>query len=276
LADCLKPEALPLGQGRRRELFDVPPHDLTWSFRPDWPAVSHLHALWLYGERTGDWESIQRHWPRIRELWADYARQPLEVDAKQGHLWLNRTAAGAVALARLARRNRDADLETAGTAEYERLLAEGIKLTIIKSTAAAEVLSRPTSRGDLSGNQGRLLYLPLNNHKSKLAWSLDLSPEMARVYAAEAPAEVETLHQFTDLLMPAFYLAAEERQTHYGENYIDLPDSMHGLFLAHAYLWPTPPDQLDRMTDLPWCKADLFHIEKLVAAIEAQGKVTWK
>ena len=276
LADCLKSEALRLDQGRRRELFDVPPHDLTWSYHPRWPAISHVHAVWLYAERTGDWEAVQQHWPQVRELWADYARQPLDVDPKQGHLWLNRTATGCLAVGRLARRWHDADLETAGTGEYERLVAQGIKLTSAKAAGAAEVLSRPTSRGDLSGNQAKLLYLPLNNHKSKLAWSLDLSPELARSYAFATPVEVETLRQFTDLLMPAFYLAAEERQTHYGENFIDLPDSMHGLFLAHAYLWADKPDRLDVLTDLPWCKADLFHIEKLVLAIEAQGKVTWK
>jgi hypothetical protein len=184
--------------------------------------------------------------------------------------------AGTLAVARLARRLEDREIETTATQEVERLVAAGIALTGQKATVVAEILARPTSRGDLSGNQARVLYLPLNNHKSKLAWSLDLAPELARAYAAAAPAQVETLRQFTDLLMPAFYLAAEERQTHYGENFIDLPDSMHGLFLAHAYFWAAKPERLDAMTDLPWCKADLFHMEKLVLAIEAQGQATWK
>jgi hypothetical protein len=276
LADCLKSEALRLDQGRRRELFDVPPHDLTWSYHPRWPAISHVHAVWLYGERTSEWEAVQQHWPQIKALWTDYANKPLEVESQQGHLWLNRTAAGALGAARMGRRFEDRETEASATREFERLLNAGIGLTRLKAASAARVLSQPTSRGDLSGNQARLLYVPLNNHKSKLGWSLDLSPELARAYATGAPADVETLLQFTDLLMPAFYLAAEERQTHYGENFIDLPDSMHGLFLAHAYLWADKPDRLDVLTDLPWCKADLFHLETLVLAIEAQGTVTWK
>jgi outer membrane protein assembly factor BamB len=276
VAECLKPEALPLDRGRRRELFDVPPHDLTWSYRPDWPAISHVHAVWLYGERTGDWEAVATLWPAIKQNWTDYAQKPLEVESSPGHLWLNRTAMGLLAIARLARRLADEDVAAAATREFERLVDAGIGLTRLKAATAIRTLRQPTSRGDLSGNQARFLYVPLNNHKSKLGWSMDLSPEIARAYSADAPAEVETLRQFTELLMPAFYLAAEERQTHYGENFIDLPDSMHGLFLAHAYLWRTKPETLDAMTDLPWCKADLFHIEKLVLAIEAHGAATWK
>jgi hypothetical protein len=278
LADCLEPQSLPLDRGRRRELFDVPAHDLSWSYHPQWPAVSHIEAIWQYGERTGDWESVRPLWPRIRDVSTPNSRAPLPVlaDRGLGHLWLNRTAAGCLAVARLARRFEDRDAEALATEQFERVAKSGIMLTRAKAAAATSVLSQPTSRGDLSGNQARLLYLPLNNHKSKLAWSLDMSPELARAYAAAAPSEVQTLRQFIELLMPAFYLAAEERQTHYGENFIDLPDSMHGLFLAHAHLWQSSPERLAAMTDLPWCRADLFHIEKLVHAIEAHGTAIWK
>jgi len=276
LAECLKSESLPLDRGRRRELFEVPPHDLSWSYHPRWPPISHVRAVWLYGERTGDWEAVESHWPRIKQLWTEYAARPLAIDAQHGHLWLNRTAAGTLAISRLAWRFKDRDTEAAATNELQRLVAAGIGLTKRKAQSAAAVLSRSTTRGDLQGNQARLLYLTLNNHKIKLAWSLDLTPELARACAAAAPAEVETLRQFTTLLMPAFYLAAEERQTHYGENFIDLPDSIHGLFLAHAYLGSARPERMDAMTDIAWCKADLFHLEKLVLAIEAHGKVQWR
>jgi hypothetical protein len=78
------------------------------------------------------------------------------------------------------------------------------------------------------------------------------------------------LKEFVEKLMPAYYLAFEERAVHYAENFIDLPDSVHGLFLAHAYLWNAPSEVLDRQTDIPWVKADLYHLEKLVVAIEAR------
>ncbi len=54
-----------------------------------------------------------------------------------------------------------------------------------------------------------------------------------------------------------------------------LPDTAHGLFLAHAFLWGAPPDRLARYTDMPWVRADLFHVEKLAHAVEAQGRRRW-
>jgi hypothetical protein len=70
-------------------------------------------------------------------------------------------------------------------------------------------------------------------------------------------------------LMPAWYLALGERAVHYGENFVDLPDTIHGLFLAQALLWRAPREPLSRYADLPWSRADLFQVEKLTRAIEA-------
>src|SRR5262249_8649438 len=114
------------------------------------------------------------------------------------------------------------------------------------------------------------LYFHLANHYSKLTLFADLPPELARSFAALAPEQTRVLKEFVNKLMPAYYLAFEERSVHYAENFIDLPDSVHGLFLGHAYLWKTDSDVLRRQTDIPWVKADLYHIEKLVVAIEAQ------
>ena len=108
-----------------------------------------------------------------------------------------------------------------------------------------------------------------------MALFMDLTPELGRALADAAPAETAELRRWAELLMPAFYLAFEERSVHYGENFVDLPESVHGLFLAQAFLWGAPPDRLGRYTDLPWVRADLFHVEKLVHALEAQGKRRW-
>jgi hypothetical protein len=269
LPSALRAEPLPLDQGRRRELFAVPPHALTWSYPPRWPPLSHLYSIWLYGHRTGDWSSIQPLWPRIAETWREYQGRPLDIDPRLGgHLWLNRTANGCLAFARLAKRFGAPDESQGAAREFERLLRAVVEYHRAAAARADRVMAQSTSRGDIQGNQGRLLYFPLNNHKLKMALWLDLSPELARGLESAIPAEVVTLSAFTGLLMPAFHLAAEERQVHYGENFIDLPDSMHGLFRAHALLWRSPPAQLEIYTDLPWCRADLFHIEKLAFALD--------
>jgi hypothetical protein len=251
-------------------LFDVPPHDLTWSFHPRWPVISHVQAIWLYGSRTGDWESLEKLWPSIREAGQAYLAKPLAIDRQQrSHLWLNRTLVGCAAYARLAKRFGDAEQERVARQEAKRLgelvLAEFRR----RATTAAELLSKETSGGDTHENQGRKLYFHLNNHKSKLAVLMDLSPELGRELAAAASSEANALRVFLTMIMPTYYLAIEERNAHYGENYVDLPDSVHGLFLAHAYLWKADSATLARHADIPWCRADLYHLEKLTLAIEA-------
>jgi outer membrane protein assembly factor BamB len=273
LAGCLTKEAVPLEKGRRRERFDVPPHDLSWSYHPRWPAVSHLYAVWLYGERTGDWDAVEGLWPRAREVWKDYAARPLEFDAKQGgHLYLNRTASGCLAYARLARRFGDADGAEAATRELGRLTKEALRVYRERAKVADEALRQRAGKGDIAGNAGRQLYFHLNNHKSKLALFLDLSPELGAALAGAAPEETEVLRRWVGRLMPAWYLALGERGVHYGENFVDLPDTVHGLFLAQALLWRAPPEDLARYADLPWSRADLFYVEKRAIAIEAHGR----
>jgi hypothetical protein len=276
LARCLQAEALPLDRGRRRELYEVPPHDLSWSYHPRWPLVSHLYAVWLYGDRTGDWEAIQTLWPELQKVWGRYAEQPLALDLKQGgHLYLNRTVAGCLAYARLARRfGAEADVQAA-IRELDRLLPLLLRSYRARAAIAAQALEQQTSKGDTDHNQGRKLYFHLNNHKSKLALFLDLTPELGRALAVAAPEETTVLRRCIDRLMPAFYLAFEERSVHYGENFVDLPDSVHGLFLAQAFLWEAPAEWLARFTEIPWVRADLFHIEKLVRAIDATGQRRW-
>src|SRR5262249_36499278 len=194
-------------------------------------------------------------------------------DAKQGgHLYLNRTAAGCLAYARLASRFGDADGGAEATRELGRLLAETLRVYRERAQKADDILHQPVGKGDLVGNAARPLYFHLNNHKSKLALFLHLAPELGVALAKAAPGETEVLHRWVERLMPAFFLAWGERSLHYGENFVDLPDTVHGLFLAEAFLWRAPAERLARDADLPWSRADLFHVEKLVHAIEAQGR----
>ncbi len=65
--------------------------------------------------------------------------------------------------------------------------------------------------------------------------------------------------------LPVWHLAWTERLLG-GENYITPPRVAHGLFLALAYGLSPPRSDLLRRLDQPWCRADLYYIEKLTAA----------
>ncbi|MFO0926249.1 MAG: PQQ-binding-like beta-propeller repeat protein [Gemmataceae bacterium] len=83
LAGCLNPDLLSLDRGRRRALRRAGPCAVLAA-----PAggvgPGGLHAVWLYGDRTGDWAAIKPLWPAVRAAWGRYTDRPLAVDAKAG------------------------------------------------------------------------------------------------------------------------------------------------------------------------------------------------
>ena len=48
------------------------------------------------------------------------------------------------------------------------------------------------------------------------------------------------------------------------------------VFAARALILREPSEKLTRFLDIPWCKADLFYIQKLLYVIQAHGRITWK
>jgi hypothetical protein len=53
------------------------------------------------------------------------------------------------------------------------------------------------------------------------------------------------------------------------------PRTVMGAFLANAWLLNAPPAAVAQTVDIPWCKADLYYVGKLVAAIQAAEKPGW-
>jgi len=60
----------------------------------------------------------------------------------------------------------------------------------------------------------------------------------------------------------------EERQVHFGENFVDPPDFAMSAFRALAWLKQPSPEDLARRVDLPFCRADLDYLTKLAIALE--------
>jgi hypothetical protein len=48
------------------------------------------------------------------------------------------------------------------------------------------------------------------------------------------------------------------------------------VFSARALILREPGEKLSRFVDIPWCKADLFYIQKLILCIEAYGNIKWE
>ncbi len=64
--------------------------------------------------------------------------------------------------------------------------------------------------------------------------------------------------------------------THGGENSYLNPDIHFTIFMFRKYVYEDPPENLEKYIDYPTCIGDLYHIQKLVAAIEAFGDSNWE
>jgi len=66
---------------------------------------------------------------------------------------------------------------------------------------------------------------------------------------------------------PTWHLMGEERQVHYGENFVDPPDFALDAFKAFAWLRDASAQELAQRVDIPFCRADLSCITKLALAV---------
>ena len=69
-----------------------------------------------------------------------------------------------------------------------------------------------------------------------------------------------------------WWLVGEERQVHFGENFIDPPDLAWGAFNVQAWLTSATGRQFVGHVDLPFCRADLYHLAKLAIVLERGQK----
>lgn len=64
-------------------------------------------------------------------------------------------------------------------------------------------------------------------------------------------------------------MTGEERQFHFGENFVDYPDLALAIFEAQAYIERAPAARPAGRIDMPWSPGDLYFIRKLALALES-------
>ena len=79
---------------------------------------------------------------------------------------------------------------------------------------------------------------------------------------------------YVDYHRPMWYLAWNVETMWCNECPFAFPTMAVEIFAARALILRS--EKLTRFLDIPWCKADLFYIQKLLFAIESHGKVTWR
>jgi len=91
---------------------------------------------------------------------------------------------------------------------------------------------------------------------------------VAALIREKTPESVAKVWEVFQRLYRTWYIVGEERQVHFGENFVDPPDLALGGFKALAWLRKASREELARRIDLPFCRGDLMHATKLALALE--------
>lgn len=260
---------LPLNQGVRREWYSVPPdsiHRVGHDRQPH--LVVGVYSAWLYGTRCGEMDRVLNCWSQISQTYRDFAMTGWKLDSAKGDVYANRYLRALLAVEKLASLAGDNATEEDARARFETNFAELVAWWKRVAEEGTMQTFRGVSELDRFIGHGNGLSLRIAPHCHKVALIDGLSPELAMGLRERAAHEVERVWHMFERLYATWWLMGEERQVHFGENYIDTPDLAAGAFAASAWLICKPLDDLASRIDLPFCKADLFHLMKLSIALD--------
>jgi integrase len=212
-------------------------------------AAADVYALWAYAHYADAWEKVLGRIDAVRRLFVASAGRPVEFDPDDNQddaaERLNARIAGAIACARIL---KQAGLE--GDAARAMLRLAELVAERVHHERADDRLIRRSGRG----------------HHSKVPRYAELTPELCAILRQHAERKLTYHVRGLAAQLPVWYQAYGERMIG-GENYISPPHLSRGLFAALADGLETPADELARWLDHPWCKADLYYIEKLSAML---------
>ncbi len=253
-----EPLSGPIGQKRfsdhagiLRSYYDVPPAGLLkLQDDPSRDDLARFYSAWLWADRTNDFDDLRSCWRQIRE-WIYQPADEKAIDCGNGRL------SGLIAYCRLARRFADSDAET-------------------KGLAAARQAMRDRLAYEFAYPKGGLI-LPAPTGRSVYARWRNLTPEVGRLLATfVGDIQNDLMVTYVDYHRPTWYLAWNVETLWRNESPFDLPTSSMEIFSARASILNDKPESLTRYIDIPWCKADLFYIRKLVLTYESFGTPSWK
>jgi hypothetical protein len=212
--------------------------------------IARLYPLWLWAHVAGDWSRIEDNWKDLQKLIAESPNK-MEEDCRNGYL------AGLIAYCRIARRMSDDAAVERGLAKTRAAMRERLAFELAH-TRGGLITQVPISRSIFS----RWRYL---------------TPEIGRfcsVYAGQVHKHL--MDVCVDYHRPTWYLAWGVETMWRNECPFAFPTMPAEVFAAKALILHEPADKLTNYLDIPWCKGDLFYIQKIVFCIEADGNVTWR
>ena len=239
------------GVGAVRSLYDSAPESMI-QVRDDIVRsnLARLYIFWLWADVTDDWSRIEQNWDFLRKL-IDQPPNKMEEDCRNAYL------AGLIAYCRMAMRMNDEEAVQKGVSSAQKSFRRRLKYELAH-TRGGLITQVPVLRTIF----GRWRHL---------------TPEIARLCAEYAlETHKNFISVYVDYHRPTWYLAWNVETMWRNECPFSFPTMADEVFAARALILHESAENLARYIDIPWCKADLFYIQKLVFAIEAHGKVLWQ
>jgi hypothetical protein len=248
----------PVGQSRYnpdvgevRSLYDSVPESIV-QVRDDIVRsdLARLYPFWLWADVTGDWSGIEQNWVFLRKL-INQPTNKMEEDCHNGYL------AGLIACCRMALHMRDGEVVQKGVSITQEAFRRRLEYELAY-TRGGLITQVPVLRTIF----GRWRHL---------------TPEIGRLCSEYAKKTHQNLMDvYVDYHRPTWYLAWNVETMWRNECPFSFPTVAAEVFAARALILREPAEKLARYLDIPWCKADLFYIQKQVFTIEARGKVLWQ
>jgi len=247
----LTTERLNPGVGERREYYDLSEDARlrTWPLRPI--GLERLYPLWAWAYATGRSDALREAWPRIRPWLRSRPRNPNanKADFSNGRL------SGLIAYVRLAHQFGDEEAEK-----------EAVEITL---DALRERIIRE--------KQWPLTKFHLNYwNTGRPSRYLCITPEIGRLLHDHAFREHQALFaRYITHHRPTWFLAWGPLTYHADETCMDHPINPWATFIGRAFVFGDNGNALRKWLDIPWCKADLYFIEKLAATMRACAGFKW-
>jgi hypothetical protein len=241
---------VPSDRGETRSAYDVPEHLLRVTDDIVRSPLARLYPFWLWAHVTNDWSRLERDWEQLRPL-ADNPPNAMEEDCRNGYV------AGLIAYCRLAHHIGDRQSVERGLMRARQALRERLQYE----------LAHP--RG------GLITRVPVL--RSIFGRWRHLTPEVGRLLQTHAePTHQHLVQTYVDHHRPTWWLAWNVELMVRNESPVAFPTMAAEVFDARTLILDESPGPLARYLDLPWCRADLFYLQKLVGCLEAGCESAWQ
>jgi hypothetical protein len=273
-----------------------------------------LYGLWAYADVFGQWDAIKKFWPDIKALKERVAKNydfkprfrkdlpaavaPASVPAGPGIL----TEAEALSPRYQHRLLHYLLVGTHGFYENDppRDEAEG---SMFKQFCYTKLLSALIAYGRIADRMGeaaevswakeRFAFVATQTLSTKTApfyWSSPwLTPEIARMLRDHAGSYLDQIKARPNIFEGAkkdgfpndgpwldVIDAHHCHLAHAGSNGAVPPCSPMSHFLVKALLFQASAERLDDLTDIPWCQADYWYIQKCALTLSVYCGVSWE